>query len=182
MNHEPSLLRLIQSLLFTALLLTVVLCAPTRAEFTVLHSFTSAIDGRTPIGVSAQVGTSLFGLAEQGAAGGAGAIWSYETTTGTFAKLHDFSEVSDGATPVDLAADGNALFGTTSGGGAGDDGTIWDLSPGFDNRHDFNGPTDGVSGRGVVLNGGHLYGVAFAGGTGDAGTIWSFEYYNRRVR
>jgi uncharacterized repeat protein (TIGR03803 family) len=175
LEYKPTFLRAGRLPALALLLMSAVMGGTVRAEFTVLHSFSEATDGRAPSGVSAQSGTSLFGVARHGAANNSGSIWEYETTTGTFAKLHNFSSIADGATPTDLAADGATLFGTTSAGGASDDGTIWDFAGGFDNRRDFNGPADGASGRSVVLNGGHLYGVAVAGGAGDAGSIWSLN-------
>jgi uncharacterized repeat protein (TIGR03803 family) len=145
----------------------------------VLHAFTQASDGRSPNGVSAQIGTTLYGVAEYGATFGFGAAWSYETTTHTFAKLHNFWLPTDGGVPTDLATDGNALFGTTSGGGLNDEGTIWDLLAGpFDKRRDFDGPLYGASPRGVVIKGNYLYGVAHNGGPADAGTIWTMNIIN----
>jgi uncharacterized repeat protein (TIGR03803 family) len=171
--------RLGLSIAIASLALLTNFCETARSEFTVLHNFTPASDGRAPNGVSARIGSTLYGVAEYGAANGNGAVWSLDTTTSSFENLHDFSAASDGSTPVDLATDGSALFGTTSSGGSNNDGTIWQLLAGpFDNRRNLNGPLDGASARGVVIKDNHLYGVALAGGSGDGGTIWAMNLTN----
>lgn len=151
-------------------------CAAAFAQLTVLHDFDQTPDGRSPRGVSARAGAYLFGVAQYGGANSWGSVWAYQTTTGTFAKLHDFSRAADGGVPIDLVVAGNAILGTTSGGGAHDDGTIWQIFPGpFDNRRDLDGAVEGASGRGIVLKDGHIYAVTYAGGGSGAGTIFSMN-------
>lgn len=78
------------------------------AQFTVLHDFTSGIDGGEPFRLLYD-GTSVFGTAFQGGKSNAGTVWSYATSSNTFTTQYNFAPQSDGRLPFAIQRDAGVL-------------------------------------------------------------------------
>ncbi len=151
--------------------------------FTKLHDFDEVLDGHWPEGGVALSGTTVFGTAFGGGANGHGTIWSFESSSDTFTKLHDFNFFPDGTSPLGgVAVSGSTIFGTAPAGGFGGDnenGTVWSFdtsSETFTKLHDFNLVRDGSRPYGgVAVSDTTVVGTAREGGAYGDGTIWSFD-------
>ncbi len=148
--------------------------------FTKLHDFNEVTDGHSPEGGVAVSGTTVVGAASSGGANDDGTIWSFDTSSDAFTKLHDFNAVADGHSPEGgVAVSGTTVFGTARLGGANGDGTIWSFdtsSDTFTKLHDLSRDADGTSPLGgVAVSGSTVFGTAWLGGANGAGTIWSFD-------
>ena len=93
----------------------------------VLHSFGDVPDGAAPEAGLIDVKGTLYGTTEQGGAHNAGAVYSFDLSTGTETVLYSFcsqQDCSDGWAPeAGLIDVGGVLYGTayatnTNGGGA----------------------------------------------------------------
>ena len=123
----------------------------------------------------------LYGLTRLGGLAGAGIIFSYDTTTSTFLKLHSFGLGADGKFPYGslmLASDGK-LYGMTYSGGANNNGIIFKIDPltnAYTKLVDFalTGPAL-PQGDLIEANNGLLYGLSNGGGTSGDGTLFSFD-------
>lgn len=147
--------------------------------FNNLHDFISGTDGYGPGGGATLSGSTLFGTTTFGGANSDGTIWSYDTGTSTFNKLHDFSGATDGHYVIGgVVVGGGVIYGTTFQGGANDEGTIWSYDTGtstFTKLHDFSFISSGYNPRSsTLLVGNKLYGAAL-GGVNGTGTIWSYD-------
>lgn len=106
---------------------------PDAAVFASLHSF-DGIDGESPRNFIAS-GQSIYGAARFGGAENGGTIWSLDSTSNAFSKLHDFREAVDGEVPSSMAYVDTTLFGAAEFGGANQCratgftgcGTLWAL-------------------------------------------------------
>ena len=110
-------------------------------------------DGSHPVGSVAVSGSAVFGTANRGGANGDGTFWSFDTRSGMFAKLYDFSEATDGSAPSDVAVLGTTVFGTAESGGMNKDGTIWSFdtsSDTFTNLYSFNVPEPSTATLGAM--------------------------------
>jgi uncharacterized repeat protein (TIGR03803 family) len=171
------------------------------ATFSVLHDFSllnsqagTNADGAVPYGGLVLSGSTLYGTASAGGAGGAGVVFSVNMDGTGYTTLYNFTPLdsltatnADGAFPVSgLVLSNGILFGTTIAGGAGGKGTIFSVgtnSAGFTVLHNFSAtdPTtstnsDGASpSAGLILSGNVLYGTASAGGVGAAGAVYSLN-------
>lgn len=148
-------------------------------SYDVLRSLDAAADGSHAVGRPVFGGDTLFGTATGGGANDNGTLWSLDTQTNTFAKLHDFAFASDGDSPIsDLLRSGDTLYGTALDGGANGAGTLWSYNTTtgvFSNLYDFNGAVDGHAPGGVVRYGDLLLGIAANGGAFGYGTVWSYN-------
>lgn len=167
-------------------------------NFSELYSFTAGFindDGANPFAPLVLSGTTLYGAAQGGGAGGQGTIFAVQTNGSDFTNLHSFTQgsfdASDNYTNADgsgpdggLVLSGQTLYGTTDGGGNGGNGTAFAMrldGSVFMNLYNFSGynddndtNADGADIRcGLVLSGNTLYGVAPDGGPTGNGTIWS---------
>jgi uncharacterized repeat protein (TIGR03803 family) len=153
------------------------------AEFTALHNFNIHTDGRPHDASSLAVwGTTIFGTCYDTGFNGEGTIWSWDTNTHSFSKLHDFKRSSGdggygplgGITVVD-----STIFGTTLYGGTYDEGTVWSFDTNektFAKLHDFKATSDGRAANvDIAVVGSNIFGTAGSGGKYDRGTIWSFD-------
>jgi uncharacterized repeat protein (TIGR03803 family) len=147
-------------------------------SFSVLHSFTYAVDGAYPA-APLLLGSdgNLYGTSYYGVDFDFGAIFSI-SPSGTFKQLYTFTGQDDGGNSLGRLVEGpNRLFyGTTSSGGSGGaNGTIFtvDASGNFNVIHAFDS-TDGAAPQcGLVLaSDGSFYGTTAYGGTHDDGTIF----------
>jgi len=164
-------------------------------DFSVLDSNTGTnADGALPCGGLALSDHTLYGTASAGGAGGAGVVFSINTSGNSFTVLHNFTPLdpvtatnTDGAFPSSsLVLSNGVLYGTTLAGGFGESGVIFSIATNggsFTVLHHFTSVdpttrtnTDGVKPvANLLLVGGTLYGTASAGGSGASGTVFSIS-------
>jgi uncharacterized repeat protein (TIGR03803 family) len=107
----------------------------------------------------------------------------------TFTTLYSFTNVSDGAYPLNsLILSGNTLYGTAARGGTNRYGTVFAINTdgtGFTNLYTFTTPSslvffnsnsDGAYPNcNLILSGNTLYGTAQTGGTNGQGTVFAIN-------
>jgi uncharacterized repeat protein (TIGR03803 family) len=152
------------------------------AQFNVLHSFTGGVDGANPYyGAPVISGSTLYGTANQGAAGG-GVVYSVNTDGSGFAILHTFTNAApDGYQPLgSLALSGSTLYGTTYYGGNANGtagvGTVFAVNTdgsGYQNLHSFTSSTGYKPYSAVIVDGSTLYGMTYYGTGTGVGSIYS---------
>jgi len=169
------------------------------SAFVVLHDFKALdsnigtnTDGAQPFGGLTLSGSTLYGTASAGGSGGAGVVFSIDTSGNNFTVLHSFTPLdplsatnADGAFPFSgLVLSNGVLYGTTLAGGTGGNGVIFSIGAdgsGFAILHSFSA-TDPLTGTNLdgaspcaplALSGGNLYGTASAGGANASGTVFS---------
>jgi uncharacterized repeat protein (TIGR03803 family) len=160
-------------------------------------------DGDQPHSCFVAIGSVLYGMTSEGGKHGGstgdGTIFSFDTTAGTYTRIHSFTGKGDGADPhgqLILDPNGSTFYGMTRGGGKHDVGTIFSLatacginacSPKLTKLHDFSCPgnktpactdkNDGATpdhGALVQLDS-TLYGLTTYGGKFGMGTIFSID-------
>jgi uncharacterized repeat protein (TIGR03803 family) len=150
-------------------------------DFSLLHSFGAAGDGRTPLGTLMQSGSTLYGTTTGGGSSGRGTIFQIGADGTGYNVLHSFAGgVSGGQTPSGaLVQSGSTLYGMTTRGGSDGLGTIFKIGAdgtGFSLLHSFTGSaSDGDRPDGyasLLLFGSTLYGMTTRGGNDAAGTIF----------
>jgi uncharacterized repeat protein (TIGR03803 family) len=114
---------------------------------------------------------------------GIAVIATPRTQAQTLSVLYNFTNGSDGATPLSgLTSDGKGnLYGTTNSGGSGygtlfkleSSGSNWTLSP----LYSFTSGADGASptARLRIRPNGTVYGTTSAGGSSGAGTVFNLD-------
>jgi uncharacterized repeat protein (TIGR03803 family) len=155
--------------------------------FTNLYSFTGGKDGANPVTSLLPSGTTLFGAALNGGAGGAGNIFAIGASGTGFTNLFSF-HYSDAAYPeAPLVRSGSTFYGTTYQGGAGGSGAIFacNANTGIcSNLYSFSPlPASGQAinsdgaypEAGLAVAGNTLYGTTSEGGTNSFGTIFSIK-------
>ena len=123
----------------------------------------------------------LWGMTSNGGAHGAGVIFEYELSSGTFLKRHDFNGTDEGFGPqgaLCLAPNGK-LYGVTKRRGANDMGTLFefDINTGqFTKKLDFDGANGSQPVAGMTLaTNGKLYGTTENGGANGSGVLYEFD-------
>ena len=155
------------------------------AQFSVLHSFTGGADGANPYYDAPVVsGWSLYGTANQGAAGG-GVVFSVNTDGTGYNVLHTFTNTApDGYQPLgSVVLSGSTLYGTTYYGGSGNgtsgNGAVFAVNvdgSGYQTLHSFVTTTNGYKPYGTVtLSGSTLYGMTYYGSGTGVGSIYSLN-------
>jgi uncharacterized repeat protein (TIGR03803 family) len=169
-------------------------------NFTAVHTNSSGVstnsDGASPRAVLLLSGSTLYGTASSGGAGG-GTVFAVNTNGTGFRVLHSFTAThtnssgistnGDGANPyAELILSGDTLYGTASSGGTGGAGTVFAVNTngtGFINLHNFtatSSPGTNTDGAGplsaLVLSGSTLYGTAQRGGSAGSGTVFSLSF------
>lgn len=154
---------------------------------TPLYPFVSPSGGYRPIASLVQSGSMLYGMTLFGGSDNAGAIFSYNLSTGDESVLHSFNEFpapTNGSYPYgSLTLSGSTLYGMTALGGNNGKGSIfsYDTSGGiFKLLFSFD-TTDGDGPQGDLLaDGSILYGMTLSGGGNGAGdgTIFAFNTTN----
>ena len=155
------------------------------AQFSVLHSFTGGADGANPYYDAPVVsGSTLYGTANQGAAGG-GVVFSVNTDGTGYNVLHTFTNTApDGYQPLgSVVLSGSTLYGTTYYGGSGNgtsgNGTVFAVNvdgSGYQTLHSFVTTTNGYKPYGTVtLSGSTLYGMTYYGSGTGVGSIYSLN-------
>jgi uncharacterized repeat protein (TIGR03803 family) len=155
------------------------------AQFSVLHSFTGGADGANPYYDAPVVsGSTIYGTANQGAAGG-GVVFAVNTDGTRYNVLHTFTNTApDGYQPLgSVVLSGSTLFGTTYYGGAANgtsgNGTVFAVNTdgsGYQTLHSFVATTNGYKPYGTVtLSGSTLYGMTYYGSGAGVGSIYSLN-------
>jgi uncharacterized repeat protein (TIGR03803 family) len=145
---------------------------------TILHEFSGAADGSTPLAPLIQaIDGNLYGTASAGGASGMGTVFTV-TPAGSFAPLHAFAGGTDGANPraaLLQTADGN-LYGTTQYGGTANRGTLFAMSiaGAVLGSYTFTGGFDGAYPYGPLIQGsdGSLYGTNYGGTVSTFGRVF----------
>jgi uncharacterized repeat protein (TIGR03803 family) len=123
----------------------------------------------------------LYGMTRFGGTNNRGVIFSYEPSTSSYTKLHDFNE-TNGSFPCSSlmqASDGH-LYGMTLEGGANNMGVIFSYDPvtsTYSKLLDFDGSNNGQNPYGSLMQAtnGLLYGMTSSGGTNNLGVIFSYN-------
>ncbi|MFV5703336.1 choice-of-anchor tandem repeat GloVer-containing protein [Flavobacterium sp. XS2P12] len=152
---------------------------PSTGIYAKLMDFNGS-DGANPDGSFVQASNGkLYGMTVQGGSGGYGVVFSYDPSTGIYAKLKDFNN-SDGAIPIGslIQASDEKLYGMTSQGGSSGFGVVFSYDLATDNYvklKDFNN-SDGASPYGSLVQAGDglLYGMTTQGGTSGVGVVFSY--------
>ena len=148
-NTKPIKNRNIQSLGMAVALLALS-GSVASAQFSILHSFTGGADGANPYYDAPVVsGLTLYGTANQGAAGG-GVVFAVNTDGTGFNVLHTFTNSApDGYQPLgSVVLSGSTLYGTTYYGGSANgtsgNGTVFAVNvdgSGYQTLHSFTTAT-----------------------------------------
>jgi len=128
-------------------------------HFTPFHSFQgNTLEGSYP-GALVLVGSTLYGMTNQGGANSAGTIYSIDTDRNNFTTHYHFN-LSDGASPNgSLIHDNGILYGMTSAGGANNYGLIFSFDPQSRIVSTIKDFQDGEAPQGsLALYNGQLYG------------------------
>jgi uncharacterized repeat protein (TIGR03803 family) len=157
---------------------------PATSGYTVLHLFTNAADGATPLGGAIQASDGrLYGTCSVGGTNGAGTAWRIGTNGNGFEVLHHFLSSGDCRNPQSelLEASDGRLYGTAyNGGGFGNggvfglnkDGSSYAIVRGFRTTgNDGKGPVGGL----VEGTNGLLYGTTELGGSATNGIVFSLS-------
>jgi uncharacterized repeat protein (TIGR03803 family) len=123
---------------------------------------------------------NLYGMTYGGGSNDVGVILSFNPSTSTYIKLHDFDGIN-GANPsasLMQASDGK-LYGMTVNGGSNNYGVIFSFDPSsstYTKLKDFDGTT-GANPYGSLIQAsdGKLYGMTYGGGSSGYGVIFSFD-------
>lgn len=159
---------------------------PTDNSFTKLYNFT-ILSGTIPAGNLMEASNGLlYGMTSSGGTNGYGTIFSFDTSTNSFVKLHNFNG-ADGKSPLGslVQPKNGQLYGMTYLGGAYTKGTIFTLDISTNNYSvifNFNS-TNGQNPIGNLLqaDNGKLYGMTPNGGSSNSGIIFSIETTNNIV-
>jgi uncharacterized repeat protein (TIGR03803 family) len=148
----------------------------TGQHFTNILSFAGGRDAANPAAIAFSSDGHLYGIGQNGGAGGVGAIFRMWTNGSSYVLIHSF-DTAHGNTPHSLliGADGK-LYGTCVKGGTSGFGSIWQCSA-SGNEMDLYAATatdNSLSGVTQALNG-LLYSAAPSGGPGSAGEVISIS-------
>ncbi len=152
-----------------------------NGQTTKLHSFESAIEGRSPNGdLTVMDDGDFIGTTRFGGLDDSGTIFSV-SPDGSFNLLYTFASSNDGRYPYSAPAqhsDGN-LYGTTVAGGSFDDGVVYQLDADLNYTvlYEFFSYYDGAAPEASLTEGddGKLYGLTTTGGMYNAGTLFEFD-------
>ena len=155
------------------------------AQFTILKSFAaSALEGSDSTGNCAVVGNQIFGVTENGGAGGMGVLYKMNLDGTGFTKLRDFA-ASEGR-PLDsysysdtsIIASGNAIYGSLYDGSSNWEGILYKIDADGKNWEilkNFDYSTDGYAPSPCFLDGNVIYGTCYESGgnpVNDEGAIF----------
>ncbi len=163
-------------------------------NFRVLHDFTNAPDGTSPIGGMVLAGDTLYGTtADGGSQASLGTVFRINTNGTAYSILHAFTGVvfppanTEGAHPFgSLALTGGTLYGAATQEGSLGNGTLFSVNtngsgftviksfPPVDSNTYSNADGAGPYG-GLVANGSALYGTAEYGGSLGYGVVFELD-------
>ena len=153
---------------------------PGTNSYTKLHDFNN-INGPGPESNLVQASDGkLYGTTYQGGSSDYGTIFSFDPSTNTHTKLHDFNNINGRYPNSSLVqANDGKLYGMTLVGGSSDEGTIFSFDP-IANTHtkllDFH-KAIGYEPQGSLMQAsdGKIYGMTSKGGVGNLGTIFYYD-------
>jgi len=153
---------------------------PHSGAETVLYSFCSrqnCPDGQYPEAGLVIIHGTLYGTTNQGGANQRGVVFSVDLSTGTEKLVYSFcseANCADGATPYQLTAVKDTVYGAAGGGGASGYGVVFALDPSKGAEtvlYSFCSAarcSDGAEPQSPVVSvNGTLYGTTYYGGTGS---------------
>lgn len=145
---------------------------------TVLHNFTSGVDGDQPMsGLVLGPSGNFYGTTSEGGADSSGTIFEL-SQTGTLTTLYAFTGGPDGGRPeAAMVLVGNVLYGTTMLGGAHGNGTVFSLALTGNKEtvlYSFTGGADGGTPNASLTRDskGNLYSTTFSGGKHGNGVVF----------
>ena len=146
-----------------------------------LYSINTGPEGYTSVCALTLVGTTLYGVLNNGGPGqGYGSVYRLSTDGTGFSVLHGFrssNSSTDGTFPSGLMVgkDGR-LYGLTARGGANNAGTVFQLTTGgsFKVLHSLSASSVGANFNAVLAqdSSGTLYGTTDTGGTAGRGSVF----------
>jgi len=92
-------------------------------DFSIVHSFGAASDGKRPFGSLVQVGEWFYGTTTVGGDHDDGTLFRLRPSDSRYEKLASFDRATTGAFPEDNlipSSDGSTLYGLTQAGGVND--------------------------------------------------------------
>jgi uncharacterized repeat protein (TIGR03803 family) len=171
----------IGSLAFTALVPLSTLAAP---EITLKASFAAdRSNGADPWSALTAAGNGIYyGTTRYGGANGAGAIFKFDSATGSITLQESFTGHNGARPHATLTAAGNGIYySTTEYGGSNDRGSIFKFDSATGSialQHSFTGP-NGSGPRAALTAAGNgiYYGTTYCGGPNllCSGTIFQFD-------
>ncbi|KAI9452623.1 hypothetical protein F5148DRAFT_1289542 [Russula earlei] len=152
----------------------------TTSTYTKLYDF-NATNGSLPVeGLCAGYSNGkLYGITSAGGANGKGVIYSFDPSSGTYAKLYDMATATGASSNGTLTLYNNKFYGLTLSGGTGGQGVLFCFDPATNaytvirNYSSASGFGLQAAGRMIVANG-ILYGVS-AGGDNGLGQLFSYN-------
>ena len=162
--------------------------APNRT-FTILYSFTNALDGCTPTSLISDQDGNFYGTATRSMAGNYDTTVFKLTTGGIFTGLHTFSTGQqplqvNAVLPVNGTLYSTAYSSDWSAQGRFEPGILFSIAPDGTYTQLYGFPYEGGDGQGVwpvgqlALNNGKLFGANNSGGIFRSGTVFSFGVAN----
>lgn len=151
------------------------------SQYNLLYSFDGSANGANPTGKLMLANNGLlYGVTSKGGLSNGGVLFSYNTATATYTKLHDFTFVSgiepDGGLVEQAAGE---LYGVTYRGGVNDKGVIFKYTiagNSYQNLFDFNA-LNGENPRGTLVKtpNGYLMGLTTNGGVNSKGVVFGYR-------
>jgi uncharacterized repeat protein (TIGR03803 family) len=154
--------------------------------FQKLLDFDGTNKGANPWGGNlALLGSTLYGMTQNGGSWSMGTIFKINTDGAGFQKLQDFT-ITNGAHPqyTSLTYYNSALYGTTYSGGTYSAGIIFKINldgTGFEKLFDFDGTHGSRPSNSLLHLNSTLFGATFAGGMDDIGVIYKYELTDLQI-
>lgn len=122
----------------------------------------------------------LYGVSQAGGANGYGVIFSFDTLTSTYTKLHDFDLTNGGLSEhCTLILYNGKFYGLASSGGNNSRGVIFSFDPvtnTYAKLYSFSDAVGSYPLGGLILGSNNtFYGMTGNGGANSKGTIFSFN-------
>jgi uncharacterized repeat protein (TIGR03803 family) len=151
----------------------------TKAQYTLLYSFTGTGGGNPEFGALTVSGGVLYGMTSEYSTG-TGNMFSINTNGTNYTDLYDFA-LTTGESPYgSFLNSGGVFYGMTSYGGSTypyGSGTVFAINPsgsGYTELYHFINGTAGSSPDGsLILSGGVFYGMTLSGGANGLGNVFS---------
>jgi uncharacterized repeat protein (TIGR03803 family) len=146
--------------------------------YTDMYDFNGTTTGWNPLGDLTLVGTTLYGVTDQGGANGGGLIFSISTGGTGYTVLYNFPAASFPGGSLTLS--GTMLYGMTYSGGINGYGNVFSLNTSGNTYTDIYDFTSGTGAKYptstiLVASGTTLYGMSFRGGVNNEGCIFSIS-------
>ena len=150
---------------------------------TVLEDLFTPSEGARPSGTPVQAADGfLYGLTNQGGAMNDGALYKFNLSNSTYAKIADFQDAASGSRPEGslVEAANGKLYALAQFGGQFASGTLFEYDPvgaTFFSVVQFDGVNKGSYPIGTLLEyeDNKLYGMCLSGGSNGSGTIFVYD-------